>query len=140
MQIININLIILLIPTIFAFKPLSYNNNFNFDNKNFNTNHLDKVNKEKLDKIETLFYLKNSRYSPNKDYIYSKFLNKRENNKKNINLKNLVEDASKNQLDEFSEKDDDNMDEIEKIIKKFLDDSYDDKKTDTEILCSPLCG
>ena len=136
MQIINI--IIFILPTIFAFKPFNYNN-FNFDNKIFNTNHLDKVNKEKLDKIETLFYLKNSRYSPNKDYIYSKFLNKRQNNRKNINLKNLVENSPNNQLEVSSkEEDDDNMDEIEKIIKKFLDDNYDDKKTDTEILFNYL--
>ena len=137
MQIMNINIIILLIPTIFAFKPFGYNN-FNFDNKNFNTNHLDKVNKEKLDKIETLFYLKNSRYSPNKDYIYSKFLDKRQHNRKDINLKNLVKDASYNQSGNIIQEDDDNMDEIEKIIKKFLNDDYDDKKTDTEILFNYL--
>ena len=60
-----------------------YNYNYN-KLPNFNPTHLDKSN---LERLEKMFYLKNSRYNPMRNRIYVKYLN----NETNINETNEEE-------------------------------------------------
>lgn len=78
-------------------------------------NHLDKNNIKRLEKLEKMFYLRHNRYSPSKNLIYMKYINK--NITENGTLPNNINELIKQFADDLEEKyrqdDEDNKDEHE---------------------------
>lgn len=101
---------------------------------NFNPNHLDKEN---LEKLERMFYLKNSRYNPMRNRIYSKYL-KNETlsaNSDSINMTNVLEVLNeqfirsyKESIEEDEAEEADNYDEHENMRKEDNSNGYLDKE------------
>ena len=85
---------------------------------NDNMNHLDKQNIERLEKM---FYLKNNKYSPFKNINYIKYLNKNKNSSNNaqkpyqrsktLNITELLENLNEGFLNSFNHQSNENDDE-----------------------------
>ena len=52
---------------LFVIPSFVYSYNYNYQKFNFEYNHLDPKN---IERIEKMFYLKNSRYSPFRNFLY----------------------------------------------------------------------
>ena len=101
---------------------------------NFNPNHLDKEN---LEKLERMFYLKNSRYNPMRNRIYSKYL-KNETlsvNSEGVNMTKVLEVLNdefirsyKQSIEEDEAEEADNYDEHENMRKEDNSNGYLDKQ------------
>lgn len=98
----------------------------------FNYNHLDKEN---IERLERMFYLKNSRYNPMRNRIYMKYLkNETETDKKlggyeSINITNVLEDINEQFIKAYKETIEQDEREEEELEKQFDGDLLNNNHT-----------
>ena len=108
---------------LFITNVLSYNH---FPRINFNINHLDKDN---IERLERMFYLKNSRYNPMRNRIYMRYLNNEtnsDNNGNNVNITSVLEDINEQFVKSYKE----SIEESEREEVELEDDFEQGNQTD----------
>ena len=106
-----------------------YNYNYN-KLPNFNPTHLDKSN---LERLEKMFYLKNSRYNPMRNRIYVKYLNNETNinetNEEEIekNITKVLENINKEFMKSYEEQVEREKEE-DKLLKDAIEKDEEDEK------------
>jgi cell division protease FtsH len=106
---------------LFVIPSFVYSYNYNYQKFNFDYNHLDPKN---IERIEKMFYLKNSRYSPFKNFLYYKYNKNHTKSENNIvNVTELLEKLN----DEFLKNLEMDKQEINKNIFENDENETDDE-------------
>jgi cell division protease FtsH len=105
---------------LFLIPSFVYSYNYNYQKFNFEYNHLDPKN---IERIEKMFYLKNSRYSPFRNFLYYKHKNFTNSENNIVNVTELLENLN----NEFLKKLEMDKQEINKSIFENNEDESDDE-------------
>ena len=105
---INSMNIFFLFISLFLNEINSYNYNINFNNQ-YQNSHINHLDNENIKNLERLFYLRNNKYSPYKNIIYSKYKSQ------NVNVTELLEEL-KNDDEENNKLQDQKIKEFEEAF------------------------
>mgnify|MGYP001195361133 FL=1 len=115
---------------LFSYFIVNYGFTYNRMFTNFNPRHLDKKN---LEKLERMFYLKNSRYHPMKNKIYERFMNGTNHNDHEINITKILEKINEDFIDSYREqiiREQKEEEELEKQFEQIGDNSDENSNID----------
>ena len=113
-----------------SFLTVTYGFTYNRMFSDFNPRHLDKKN---LEKLERMFYLKNSRYHPMKHQIYERFMNSTYDNENKINITNILEKINDDFINSYKEqliREQKEEEELEKQFEQIGDDNDENSNID----------